>query len=537
MRKIFSILVVLGLVLSMVVMSTPVAAKVTAGSPPVLVNPTCENVLATYTLNFTITGSLDPGSNYIFVEFPAGTVVPTTGWTTAGRIQVSVNGGAFVNVLVGEIFPAGQIVSFMVPIFMPNTSQVLVRFNSTATFGIRNPAPGRYRINVWTDRPADATPVALPTAPALGYLIVPTTSTYKLAVDFGATYPGIAPGFIPPFKACGQNDTDEQFDTWEFEAGKWASNFTLTFSNTSFGCAAPCANATVWFEMPKTLAGSNTTIWVNGVQRSLVPGTKTAMTDAFGDLIPYSMPNVDPLAAGTSVTYNLSLHFSTVGDYEICFYVQCPAAPTCPECSLEPVMIAELCMPFEVLQWKDAAFITVDTKWNLISLPIVPFDTSIESVLAPLPFKYNLLSVWHYDRCANSWATYGNGQTSLTDIADGKAYWFRMRYGAELSATLSGGFPAANNRLWIFGLKAPKAPSSPSAYAVCPGWNMVGFRSTVAELQSDYLWSVVGDYNAGALYGWTAGATQDWFVVGVGGNLVPGLGYWIPFTAAGEIYP
>jgi len=33
--------------------------------------------------------------------------------------------------------------------------------------------------------------------------------------------------------------------------------------------------------------------------------------------------------------------------------------------------------------------------WNLISLPIVPFDTSIERVLSSLAFPYDLISVWY----------------------------------------------------------------------------------------------------------------------------------------------
>lgn len=75
--------------------------------------------------------------------------------------------------------------------------------------------------------------------------------------------------------------------------------------------------------------------------------------------------------------------------------------------------------------------VSLTAGWNLISLPIVPFDTSIESVLASLAFPYDLISVWYYDCCEGEWLVYDNGDTgfkTLTIMEDGKAYWVHMRY-------------------------------------------------------------------------------------------------------------
>ena len=173
--------------------------------------------------------------------------------------------------------------------------------------------------------------------------------------------------------------------------------------------------------------------------------------------------------------------------------------------------------------------------WNLISLPVVPFDTSIESVLASLAFPYDLISIWYYDCCEGEWLVYADGDTgfkTLMTMEDGKAYWVRMRYPEEQHSdpSTSGTYPYA---LWVFGTKIPMPPSLPSSYDVCDGWNMVGFRSMEEMAPEDYLAHFsLSEY--GAIYGWDP-HLQDWITNP--GNLVPGYGYWIPFSLAGAIHP
>jgi len=170
--------------------------------------------------------------------------------------------------------------------------------------------------------------------------------------------------------------------------------------------------------------------------------------------------------------------------------------------------------------------------WNLISLPIAPFDTSIESVLAPLAYPYDLVSVWHYDRCKDEWLVYGEGHTSLRTIEDGKAYWVRMRYPEEQhpDPAVSGTYPYT---LWVFGTTSPMPPGLPSAYDVCVGWNMVGFRSVAEMAPHEYL-SSFGSSDYGAIYGWDS-YRQHWITRP--DRLVPGRGYWIPFSVAGKVHP
>jgi len=173
--------------------------------------------------------------------------------------------------------------------------------------------------------------------------------------------------------------------------------------------------------------------------------------------------------------------------------------------------------------------------WNLISLPIVPFDTSIESVLSSLAFPYDLVSVWYYDCCEDEWLVYVNGYTTfntLKTMEDGKAYWILMRYPDEQhrDPAVSGTYPYT---LWVFGMKAPMPPGLPSSYDVCTGWNMVGFRSVEDMAPEDYL-EAFSPSEYGAIYGWDP-YLQDW--VTNPDKLLPGYGYWIPFSVAGAIQP
>jgi len=175
--------------------------------------------------------------------------------------------------------------------------------------------------------------------------------------------------------------------------------------------------------------------------------------------------------------------------------------------------------------------------WNLISLPIVPFDTDIADVLAAMDRPDQLKSVWYFDQCQNPAADLGEwhvydattGTGDLDTIEAGKAYWFCMLRPGDADYD-AGAFPVS---LWVFGTKAPMPPDVPSSYDVCEGWNMVGFRSTEEMAPQDYL----RDFDPseyGGIYGWDP-YLQDWITNP--DTLVPGHGYWIPFSVAGAIHP
>lgn len=163
----------------------------------------------------------------------------------------------------------------------------------------------------------------------------------------------------------------------------------------------------------------------------------------------------------------------------------------------------------------DVANVTLVEGWNLISLPLIPLDSSINAVLAGI--LNDVKSVWYWSGAWHSFVP--GGPSDLTSMRDGKAYWINMK--------------AAQN-LTLAGREMPEGAQLPPTYDVVVGWNMVGFKSTATNVAAE-------DYLAGTeyvrIYGYKNGA---WFFIPgppYTDYMEPGLGYWVAFTEPGTIYP
>jgi hypothetical protein len=267
-----------------------------------------------------------------------------------------------------------------------------------------------------------------------------------------------------------------------------------------------------------------------------------------------------PLTAATSMTWAGLIHFDTVGDYTLCFTAVCPPGGGCipPDCSNGGTVLVQQCYDISVHQWKDANKIRLDEKWNLISLPLVPFDTDIDALLASLPGQAlngdgasDLVSIWNYDRCADEWFVHGNGQSSLTDMVPGDAYWVRMTYPMgdcrPIYQQLLGicVLSPAYYDWWVFGTHVAMPPAAPGAYPVCAGWNMVGFTNWQNDTAGNYLWNFGSptppEQPYPLIYGWDN--TGDWLTSGweviatPAGTLEVGQGYWMAFQWDDTIFP
>jgi len=171
----------------------------------------------------------------------------------------------------------------------------------------------------------------------------------------------------------------------------------------------------------------------------------------------------------------------------------------------------------------DNATIPLATGWNLISLPLIPitgdpetFEAPITDVLAPV--LANVVSVWYYDGCTDQWGAYNNGpgpveDFGLTTMGTGKAYWVCM----NTTTTLN-----------MCGFKLPCPPAGPPCYCYCHCWNMVGYHAVTSMNLSDYTANLSP---AGSLFGCLTYNSSGWATVYPGTSMVPGLGYWMAFTA------
>ena len=172
------------------------------------------------------------------------------------------------------------------------------------------------------------------------------------------------------------------------------------------------------------------------------------------------------------------------------------------------------------------ASIDLAAGWNLISLPLIPTNSTIESVMAGL----NVTLVYHYDPTVPKWFFWnGTPAGDLTDMVDGLGYWVFM------------GSPGT---MTVVGTEMPVPPCptcpppAPPTYEVVAGWNMIGVKSTTPVYHGDYLMSVSGEYSV--LYAYDA-ATGSWTnvypVEQNGGIMEPGYGFWLWMNSAGTIVP
>jgi hypothetical protein len=525
-KKILSILLALSVILGLTAMAVPAGAA----DPCATISATndCAGETATYTIVYKAPVTLTAANDLLSVTFPTGT---TFGTFVLGDVKVN---GVNVDPITLVVVTDSKIV-FPVPALIPGG---MIVAGTTVTIVINKVING----------PAGTNPICLDYKLVccdevefccVDFTIVPAISTLGFHFDFSPTYTGLAEDFIPPFKACGQ----ECYGTYNSSVG-WLTNFDLILRDDVPGCNPPCTNASMWFVLTACPAGETVTFLFDSGGANM---WFTLDDTDVGDV--QALPNVTTMPP-PDVEWPCKIHFSSPGQYELCFYVECPAVP----CTAGKQIVAEECMPCKAYQWKEACKIPLYRKWNLICLPLVPLeDPPIADMLDACTFKDEVMSIWYYDRCEDYpagqwyvWPTPTGTQKSLTDLEDGKSYWVRIVYD---SAHPSGDFIGY---LWTWGTPQPTPPASPSAYEVCEGWNMVGltghdgWMSWGAPIRDeDYLWNWFdnGWPEYGGIYGWMPYGfnKQSWWSVTPVGNWLPkyytGEGYWISFEHDGMIYP
>jgi hypothetical protein len=315
----------------------------------------------------------------------------------------------------------------------------------------------------------------------------------------------------------------------------WANAFNLTLKPTLVGCYGPCTlpvTVTLWLSAAPT--GAKVSLALNSTTITHNLTLTSPVTEVFvGN---YTLGNND------TIVWPSYIHFDTVsapGVYTICMKAFCPpGAESCETgCDPEGYSVADECFNIKVYQWKEAFKIPLARKWNLISLPLVPLtDPSPAALFDAYAYEDQLVSVWYFDQCADKWYVYPagtpGGDAELTNIEDGKAYWVRIKYDATHPAG------TALDGLWTWGTAKPVPPASYSAYPVCTGWNMIGFTELAAMDEDDYLWNFFNPLGVayGVVAGWDA-PTQLWDSVVAPVSMLPGKGYWVPFSGAGTIFP
>ena len=161
-----------------------------------------------------------------------------------------------------------------------------------------------------------------------------------------------------------------------------------------------------------------------------------------------------------------------------------------------------------------ASTLNLYTGWNLISLPLMPEDTGITSLLFSINGNYSI--VWAYDAndTTDHWkkydpvAPFGN---DLTSMEPGKGYWIMM---------------TNNDTLPITG-------TAPESIDLKTGWNLIGYNSFLSQPITDALYSIDGNYSIVWAYN-ASDAVDHWKkydpLAPFGNDLSimePDKGYWI----------
>jgi uncharacterized repeat protein (TIGR01451 family) len=231
--------------------------------------------------------------------------------------------------------------------------------------------------------------------------------------------------------------------------------------------------------------------------------------------------HVGDLEMGDEVELTIVATVNTVGEIE-----NLAAVEYCDQHDIDPGNNASMAMvdgqaPEAVEDWE----ISVDSGYNLISLPLIPEVSQINLLTADL--EPNLTNIRWYDPDIEDFVIYSPaapwpGGNTLLEMTDGWGYWVNMT---------GGDFFEFDG--WEL-VAETDPPSVPPSYAVEEGWNLIGFKSTMPKLPEAYLSAIAGKYVV--IYGYDA---DGFFIAGTPGHdmLQPGLGYWIALLEPGTIYP
>ena len=168
--------------------------------------------------------------------------------------------------------------------------------------------------------------------------------------------------------------------------------------------------------------------------------------------------------------------------------------------------------------------ITLNAGWNLVSLPVIPTNPDIKTLLTPLMLSNELTVVWAYNSKLRTWQSFIPGKPStLTTMSDGSGYWIFMR--SEDTLNLDG---------YII-----QPAQTPPSYSLTTGWSLIGFKPqpTVAnETVGAYLTSIAGKYDSNNVWildnssgNWIRATDSTW--------LAPGQAMWILMATSATLRP
>jgi subtilisin family serine protease len=176
-------------------------------------------------------------------------------------------------------------------------------------------------------------------------------------------------------------------------------------------------------------------------------------------------------------------------------------------------------VPVDLTVTSDSEFsISLESGWNLVSIPLQPADSDIEQVLDSIAGSYDLVIA--YDACdpVDQWKQYDPSAppfaNDLNNIGESIGFWVKMT--AADTLVVSGSEPGS------------------TTMPLCTGWNLTGYPSLdVGELPDALDESIAGAYDLVNAY--KAAQAPPWKTFDPNAppfantltNMQPSFGYWI----------
>ncbi len=149
--------------------------------------------------------------------------------------------------------------------------------------------------------------------------------------------------------------------------------------------------------------------------------------------------------------------------------------------------------------------------WNLISLPMIQTDTSLDAVLASINGQYKAMQYFDPSDAANPWKHYEVSKPpSLNDLTD-----LNHTMGIWIYITEPGG-----TTLTVYGNEFVTGQS----IIIRPGWNMVGYPSKSDKPRDVALNNTATDID---WVGYFDASTDRFVILSAGENMEVGRGYWV----------
>lgn len=165
--------------------------------------------------------------------------------------------------------------------------------------------------------------------------------------------------------------------------------------------------------------------------------------------------------------------------------------------------------------------LTGGNAYNLLSIPVIPSNTSVNSTLTAIADKYDI--VWQYNAsAAQPWSSYEPADLASSDLNNldrSLGYWIRVNDSANQTLSVSGTAPTTTTATLV-------------GNGTGAGYNLIGFPASAMRNISTALTSITGNYSI--VWAYNASAAQPWssyepadIAASDLDYLHPGFGYWV----------